>query len=61
MEQGIHLNIEGLNKIMSIKAMLNKQEVSDSLNLAFPNIVPILRPDIKDRKNKKSTLVGWFH
>ena len=32
MEQGRHLTIEGLNKIMSIKAVLNKQEISDSLN-----------------------------
>jgi len=52
MEQGIHLTIEGLNKIMSIKAVLNKQEISDGLNLAFPNIEPISRPDIKDRKIK---------
>ena len=34
MEQGRHLNTEGLKKIMSIKAMLNKQELSDSLKAA---------------------------
>ena len=48
MEQERHLTIEGLNKIMSIKAVLNNTETSDSLNLAFPNIEPILRPEIKD-------------
>jgi hypothetical protein len=38
MEKGRHLTIEGLNRIMSIKAVMNYQETSDSLNLAFPNI-----------------------
>ena len=52
MEPGRHLTIEGLNKIMSIKAVLNNPEISDSLNIAFPNIEPILRPEIKYRKIK---------
>jgi len=60
MEQGKHLTIEGLNKIMSIKAVLNKKEISDSLNLAFPNIEPILRPDIKDRKIKSLHWLAGF-
>jgi hypothetical protein len=60
MEQGIHLTIEGLNKIMSIKAVLNKQEISDGLNLAFPNIEPISRPDIKDRKIKSLHWLAGF-
>jgi hypothetical protein len=60
MEQGRHLTIEGLNKIISIKAVLNKQEISDSLNLAFPNIEPILRPDIKDRKIKSLHWLAGF-
>jgi len=49
MEKERHLTVEGLNKIMSIKAVINKG-VSDRLNLAFPNIEPILRPEIKDSK-----------
>ena len=49
MEKGRHLTIEGLNKIMSIKAVMNNSETSDSLNLAFPNIELIVRSDIKDR------------
>jgi hypothetical protein len=52
MEQGRHLTIEGLNKIMSIKTVLNNPEMSDSLNIAFPNIEPGLRPEIKYRKIK---------
>lgn len=60
MEKGIHLTTEGLNKIMSIKAVLNKQEISDSLNLAFPNIEPISRPDIKDRKIKSLHWLAGF-
>jgi hypothetical protein len=50
MEQGRHLTIEGLNKIMSIKAVMNNSETPDSLNLSFPNIELIVRPDIKARK-----------
>jgi len=60
MEQGIHLTTEGLNKIMSIKAVINKQEISDGLNLAFPNIEPISRPDIKDRKIKSLHWLAGF-
>ena len=60
MEQGKHLTIEGLNKIMSIKAVLNNQETSDSLNLAFPNIEPILRPDIKNREIKSLHWLAGF-
>jgi hypothetical protein len=37
---------------MSIKAVLNKPEVSYILNLAFPNIEPISITEIKNRKIK---------
>ena len=60
MEQGKHLTLEGLNKIMSIKAVLNGQKISDSLNLAFPKIEPILRPEIKDRKIKSLHWLAGF-
>jgi hypothetical protein len=60
MEQGKHLTVEGLNEIMSIKAVMNNQGISDSLNLAFPNIEPILRPDVKDRKIKSLHWLAGF-
>ena len=42
-----HLSEEGLHKIISIKAAHNNG-LSDSLNLAFPNILPISRPVIPE-------------
>jgi hypothetical protein len=60
MEKGRHLTIEGLNKIMSIKAVMNNSETSDSLNLAFPNIELIVRSDIKDRKIKSLHWLAGF-
>ena len=60
MEQERHLTIEGLNKIMSIKAVMNNPDTSDSLNLAFPNIEPILRPEMKDRKIKSLHWLAGF-
>jgi hypothetical protein len=60
MEQGRHLTVEGLNKIMSIKAVMNNQGMSDKIHLAFPNLEPILRPDIKDRKIKSLHWLAGF-
>lgn len=50
-EQGEHLTLEGLNKISSIKAVLNKG-LSDSLISAFPNITSVLRrrPEVENSK-----------
>jgi len=60
MEQEKHLTVEGLNKIMSIKAVMNNQKISDSLNIAFPNIEPILIPKIKDRQIKSLHWLAGF-
>jgi hypothetical protein len=38
-----HLTMEGLRKIVAIKASLNLG-LSESLNKAFPNITPVPRP-----------------
>ena len=43
-----HLTIEGISKIVAIKASNNKG-LSEELKGAFPNIVPILRPNIENR------------
>ena len=60
MEQGKHLTIEDLNKIVSIKAVMNNSEKSDSLNLAFPNTELVAGPDIKDRKIKSLHWLAGF-
>jgi hypothetical protein len=39
----------GLKKIVSIKAVLNNG-LSGQLKAAFPNIVPVLRPPVKDQR-----------
>ena len=44
MKQKEHLNIEGLKKILAIKASINLS-LFDNLNEAFPDIVPVLRPE----------------
>nr|YP_009364365.1 LAGLIDADG endonuclease [Ophiocordyceps sinensis]ARF03429.1 LAGLIDADG endonuclease [Ophiocordyceps sinensis]QDH07223.1 GIY-YIG endonuclease [Ophiocordyceps sinensis] len=60
MEQGSHLTLEGLIKIISIKATLNKGELSDTLSLAFPSLKPILRPDIKNKQIKNLDWLAGF-
>jgi hypothetical protein len=41
-----HLTEEGLLKLVSLKAVLNKG-LTETLNTAFPNLVPVLRPEVK--------------
>ena len=43
MERGEHLTIEGLHKIVAIKASMNLG-LSDKLKVAFPDVVPVERP-----------------
>jgi hypothetical protein len=45
MKEGRHLTLEGLNRIVSIKATLNDRKLSNALSLAFPDIEPNLRPE----------------
>lgn len=45
MKQGQHLNAEGLNKIVSIKAVSNRG-LSSSIKMLFPKVVPATRPSI---------------
>jgi LAGLIDADG endonuclease len=40
-----HLTIEGLQELINIRASLNKG-LSERLKLAFPNIKPVVRPEI---------------
>ena len=59
MENKEHFNLNGLSKIISIRAAMNKG-LSDKLKIAFPNIIPISRPLIKDQVIKNPYwLVGF--
>lgn len=57
MKQGEHLNKEGLKKILALKASINLG-LSDQLNEAFPDIVPVLRPNLKD--SPLISDLNWF-
>jgi hypothetical protein len=43
-----HLTVEGILNIISIKASMNNG-LSDNLKVAFPDIIPALRPPVKDQ------------
>ena len=40
-----HLTVEGLQKALSFKAVLNNG-LSDELKFAFPNLIPVIRPKV---------------
>jgi len=45
-KQKEHLTQAGLEKILALKYNLNKG-LSDELKSAFPNIIPVVRPEYK--------------
>lgn len=49
MEQKEHLNLGGLYKIVPIKASMNRG-LSDKLKLAFPDVIPVIRPGGENQK-----------
>jgi len=54
-----HLTIEGLQKIVAIKASMNKG-LSSSIKAAFPNIIPVNRPSVLDCKIKDPNWLAGF-
>jgi hypothetical protein len=63
MKEGKHLTLEGLNRIVSIKAALNNRELSNNLSSAFPNIVAkrtILRPETPIRNIQDLNWLAGF-
>ena len=48
-DRGEHLTIEGLHKIVAIKASMNRG-LSKELKLAFPDVVPVVRPLVENPK-----------
>lgn len=49
MNKGEHLTQEGLNKILAIKASINRG-LSDELKAAYPNTKPVIRPQVEGQK-----------
>lgn len=60
MNQKEHLTIEGIQKIVSIKASMNLG-LSEELLVAFPDVKPVLRPSTIEKKNRRSKLIGWVY
>jgi len=46
-ERKEHLTVEGLKKIISIRAVLNKG-LSENIKAAFPDVLPSIRPKAPD-------------
>ena len=55
-----HLSLEGLNRIISIKASLNSEELSEKLSLTFLDVVPALKPKAYDKKIKSLHWLAGF-
>ena len=48
-QQKEYLNLDGLYKIVAIKASMNRG-LSDELKLAFPDVIPVIRPGGDNQK-----------
>ena len=59
MKQGQHLNAEGLNKIVSIKAVSNRG-LSSSLKMLFPKVIPGTRPSVNSQDIPSPHWVAGF-
>ena len=57
--QGEHLTMEGLKKIISIKASMNRG-LPDGLKEAFPDIIPAARPLVQSQSNPDPHWVAGF-
>jgi hypothetical protein len=56
MENGTHLTCEGLEKVLALKASLNKG-LTPVLKAAFPDIIPVIRPSNLEQKIPNP---NWF-
>jgi len=54
-----HLTFEGFIKILSIRASMNRG-LSPKLKLAFPDVVPAIRPAVLDKKIKDPRWLAGF-
>ena len=61
MEEGEHLTLEGLHKIVAIRASMNYVlKKSQNLISAFPDVVPVSRPKVKNQKIKDAKWLAGF-
>ena len=58
MREKKHLTLKGVKDIVAIKTFSNKG-LSYNLKVAFPDIVPYIRPDLINKK-KYLTRSGWL-
>jgi len=54
-----HLTLEGLHKIVAIRASLNKG-LTDNLKAAFPNIIPVPRPSVLNQRIEDPNWLAGF-
>ncbi len=54
-----HLTIDGLNKIIAIKASMNLG-LSEEIKIAFPNIIPTVRPLVKNPEIRSPNWLAGF-
>ena len=59
MDQKEHLNLEGIIKILSIRASMNLG-LSRELKVVFPNITPVPRPLVELPENIDSNWLAGF-
>ena len=59
MERQEHLTLDGFRKILSIRASMNRG-LSPELKLAFPDVVPVIRPAVSDKKVKDPHWLAGF-
>jgi hypothetical protein len=59
MKKKEHLTQDGLNKIVAIKSSLNNG-LSESLNTAFPDIVPVNRPVVLNQEIRDLNWIAGF-
>jgi hypothetical protein len=54
-----HLTIEGIHKLIAIKASINLG-LSEELKAAFPDTIPVMRPIVEDQEIKDSNWLSGF-
>lgn len=59
MNQKKHLELDGINQIISITASMNKG-LTPALKTVFPNIIPVQRPQITDQTIKDPHWLSGF-
>jgi hypothetical protein len=60
MNQRKHLTLSGLHEIVSLKASMNLGRISTLLKLAFPNIIPAIRPKRSDEEVLNSIINPYW-